>query len=228
MKDMATQMQALDDFVTRARSQNERHHETHIQSLQSLASTVNQSYSSIGEHFLSTFDRVRDLGSDMSSQTTSIRASLPHLSATIQQPLTELRTAVTNADLKEYCPTGETPQKTQYHYSTTLPRTESHEKLLIKHSLRQPPSSSTSPTKSLVYTDAIPTTASAPASPVKDPARPTSGLRELDMNVALGSSSVARHSDPALAATSGNTNSNNTKAEKEGSDAAAATVDLSK
>lgn len=191
MKDMATQMQALDDFVTRARSQNELHHETHIRSLQGLASTVNQSYSNIGEHFISTYDRVRSLGSDMTAQTTTTQSSLPALTSTIQQPLSELRTTVTAASFKDYTPTGETPQRTPYHYPSTLPHTEPHEKLLIKHSLRQP----ASPSKSRVYTDTVtPSSTSAPASPTKDPRPVSSGLRELDMNVALG----ARHSDPAL------------------------------
>ena len=80
MKDMATQMQALDDFVTRARKQNERHHNTHVGSLKGLASTVRQSYSSIGDHFVSTYDRVRHIGQDISTQSTALQASLPALS----------------------------------------------------------------------------------------------------------------------------------------------------
>lgn len=195
MKDIATQMQALDDFVSRARSQNEQRHESHLKSLQGLGSTVNQSYTSIGDHFVSTYDRVRDIGTDVSSRTSAIQASLPPLSTTIQQPLSELRSNINNAPLKEYEPTGETPQKTQYTYPTSLPRTESHEKLLIKHSLRQPPPSS--PSKSLVYNDTPPTSISAPPSPIKAPLSAPASLREVDMNVALGSS-VSRHSDPAI------------------------------
>jgi len=160
---------------------------------------VNHSYTSIGDHFVSTYDRVRDVGTDISSRTSSIQASLPPLTTTIQQPLSELRSNMTNAPLKEYIPTGETPQKTQYQFPTALPHTDPHEKLLIKHSLRQPSTitTSTSPSKSLIYTDTPPSTTSAPSSPTKGPP----GLRELDMNVALGSSSVARHSDPALVST---------------------------
>ena len=183
----------------RARSQNEQHHESHIRSLKGLASTVNESYTNIGDHFVSTYDRVRGIGTDISSRTTTIQTSLPSLTTTIQQSLSKLRSNIANARLKEYVPTGETPQKVKYQYPTTLPRTESHEKLLIKHSLRQPPSStiSTSPSKSLVYTDTPLTTTSAPPSPIKASSTAPPGLREVDMNVALGSS-VARHSDPAV------------------------------
>ncbi|KAL8915835.1 MAG: hypothetical protein Q9172_006621 [Xanthocarpia lactea] len=133
MKDMATQMQALDDFVTRARSQNDRHHSTHVSSLQSLASTVNDSYSSISDHFTSSYDRVRDMGNDISEQSKALQDALPPLTEAIQQPLSNLRSAITNAPLKEYIPSGETPQKTQYRFPTTLPRTEPHDKLLTKH-----------------------------------------------------------------------------------------------
>jgi kinesin family protein 11 len=111
MQGMAVQMQALDEFVTRARSQNGRHHQTHAQSLEGLTSTVRQSYSNAGEYFISSSGRMRDLGSDISSRTSTLQASLPQLDANVRQPLAELRTNVAEAPLKEYVPTGETPQK---------------------------------------------------------------------------------------------------------------------
>lgn len=181
MKDIATQMQALDDFVTRARSQNERHHSTHIESLGGLASTVRQSYSSIGDHFVSTYDRVREIGNDVSNHSTALQASLHPLSSAVQQPLTDLRTNITEATLKEYVPTGETPRKAQYQYPTTLPRTQSHDKLLGKAgtlSPRRAQSPMKSPKKAVVYTD-VPTDA-APPSPSKE--ANASSLREVSMN----------------------------------------------
>lgn len=186
MKDMATQMQALDDFVTRARSQNERHHETHVNSLQDLASTVRQSYSSIGDHFVSTYDRVREVGNDVSTQSTALSASLAPLASTIQQPLAELRANITAAPLKEYIPTGDTPRKTQYQYPSTLPRTEAHEKLLGKQQSISSPQHlpHKSPSKSIVYTDAPPGDGWPPqssTSPSKE-ANPAS-LREVNLNI---------------------------------------------
>ncbi|KAL8909648.1 MAG: hypothetical protein Q9171_004953, partial [Xanthocarpia ochracea] len=211
MKEMATQMQALDDFVTRARSQNERHHSTHVSSLQSLASTVNDSYSTISDHFTSSYDRVRDMGNDISEHSKALQDTLPPLSETIQQPLSNLRSAVTNAPLKEYVPSGETPQKTQYRFPTTLPRTEPHDKLLTKvfptsnnnnnntstSSLFLPPSS---PNKPIIYTDTpIPPTdpSTAPTPSKRASAAPTGGLREIDMNITNNNNHPARHSDPS-------------------------------
>ncbi|KAL8946861.1 MAG: hypothetical protein Q9222_006795 [Ikaeria aurantiellina] len=203
MKDMATQMQALDDFVTRARSQNDRHHGSHVSSLQTLASTVNESYSSIGNHFTSTYDRVKDVDVDISAQSQLLQDTLPPLVDTIQQPLSNLRSAITNAPLKEYTPTGETPQKTQYRFPTTLPRTEPHDKILAKlfnNTSTNTPTSlpPPSPTKSLIYTD---TPADLPAVSEDQSRPPTTttsstsntvvGLREIDMNI----SSNNRQSD---------------------------------
>ena len=184
--DMAKQMQALDDFVTRARSQNEQHHKTHVQSLQGLASNVSQSYSSIGGHFVSTYDRVRDIGNDASSQCTSIQNTLSPFSTSIQQPLADLRNAIANTPLQDYVSTGETPQRKSYNYPNTLPRTESHEKLLDRGRI----SPAKSPTKAPVFTDAPGADAPPPPSPIKD------GLREISLNVPAAM--PRNNSDPAL------------------------------
>lgn len=201
IKDMATQMQALDDFVTRARSQNERHHSRHITSLQGLASTVHQSYSSIGGHFVSTYDRVREIGADISTQSTALSASLPPLGSTIQQPLADLRDNISTAPLKEYVSTGETPRKTQYQYPTTLPRTEPHGKFLGKAAPSSPrhtnsiQSPNKSPSKSIVYTDAPAMNGIPSPSPSREP-NPAS-LREISLNV--GASLKRDHQGPAAA-----------------------------
>lgn len=198
MKDMAIQMQALDDFVTRARSQNERHHEIHVQSLQGLASTVHQSFSSIGDHFVSSYDRVRSLGTDVSERTFTLQASFPVLIASTQQPLSELRRNIKETPLQEYNPTGETPQKTQYRFATTLPRTESHDKVLAKFN-RQPHSSTSpqaspgkSPMKSIVYTDTPSPVENVPVVNRTEDQRPAAAptLREIHMNVSRNSEPV--------------------------------------
>ena len=205
MKDMASQMQALDDFVTGARSQNERHHSTHAESLSGLASTVRQSYSNIGDHFVSTYDRVREIGNDISNQCTSLQTSLPPLTLSIQQPLANLRSRVTGAPLREYVPTGETPQKMQYQYPTSLPKTQSHDKLLGKvvppspRCIASAQSPTKSPSKSIIYTDA-PTDDAQPPSPSKD--AKSNSLREVSLNV--NPALIRNLSDPSASALSMN------------------------
>ncbi|KAL9638488.1 MAG: hypothetical protein Q9164_001520 [Protoblastenia rupestris] len=188
MKDMANQMQALDEFVRRARSQNERHHSTHVESLQSLASNVRQSYSSIGNHFGSTYDRVREIGVDISTQSTTIQASLQPLDSTIKQPLVDLRTHILEAPLKEYTPTGETPRKVQYQYPTILPQSEPHKTLLGRpnpashsHPVQTP---NKSPNKAMVYTDGPEIEHGArPHSSTPSKNSETASLREISLNV---------------------------------------------
>ncbi|KAI9877559.1 MAG: kinesin motor protein cin8 [Pleopsidium flavum] len=184
MKDMAVQMQALDGFVTRARSQNGRHHDIHLQSLKGLASTVRQSYFNVSDYFIASSGRIRDLSCDVSSRTSVLQASLTPLDASVRQPLAELRMNIAEAPLKEYIPTGETPQKTQYQYPTTLPRTDDHEKLLAKlnRPIQSEPPALVSPNKSMVYNDAEDDVALLQPT---DEHKPTSsgGLREVDVNV---------------------------------------------
>src|SRR5271168_5129617 len=151
MKDMETQMKALDDFVTRARSQNTQHHDSHAQSLQGLSTIVKSSYANINSHFTSTYERVRDLGVEMLTKTDSLQETLTPLDSILRQPLAELRSSISNTALQEYQPTGETPQKVQYQYPTELPHTEAHETLLA--ALRRPSATTnntTSPTKTMI------------------------------------------------------------------------------
>src|SRR5436190_146908 len=86
MEDIAIQMQSLDEFVTRARSQNGRQHDSKLQ----------------------------------------------NLTAEVREPLVELQSNIQSAPLTEYTVTGDTPQKVQYTYPASLPRTESHESLIAK------------------------------------------------------------------------------------------------
>lgn len=141
---------------------------------------------------------MRDLGSDISSRTSTLQASLPQLDANVRQPLAELRTNVAEAQLKEYVPTGETPQKVQYQYPTTLPRTDDHEKLVAK--LNRPitfePPALVSPSKSMVYNDADDEVALLQPMVEHKPIS-SGGLREVDVNV----KAALPRGEPATAAT---------------------------
>jgi kinesin family protein 11 len=158
MAHLDTQLQSLDDIVTRIREQNNTHHAAHTTSLSALSSTVAASYSSIGEHLSSSFDRVQSLESDMSAQAHTLKETLPSLAADadIRAPLHDLREVVANQNLIEYNPTGETPQRVSYSIPSTLPRTEAHENILSR--MRDRPASADattrSPSKQPIFNDA--------------------------------------------------------------------------
>lgn len=187
MKDIATQMQALDDFVTRARSQNTQHHDSHIRSLGGLSARVKSSFGDIGSHFSSSYERLRDGGDQISANIATLQASLEPLDATVNQPLADLRSIVSNTALQEYQPTGETPQKVQYLYPVELPRTEAHSNLLA--ALRRPVNASPSKTTSIpvIFNDA-PDERDDDATPSEEGERkPALGLREVHVNINAGS-----------------------------------------
>ncbi|UKZ49017.1 hypothetical protein TrVGV298_003255 [Trichoderma virens] len=130
--DLDIQMEAMDDFVARAKSESSAHHETHTQSLQALSNTVDQSFGNISAHFKTTFDRVNNLGEVMDLDASDLQHSLEPLTAQICQPLSALRDQIGKTALQDYRPTGETPQKAQYLFPTNLPRTEAHDVIISK------------------------------------------------------------------------------------------------
>ena len=162
MAHMDTQLQSLDDIVSRVRAQNNAHHAAHTASLQFLSSTVESSYSSIGEHLSTSFARVQSVESDMSTQTAALKDALPALSedAAIRAPLHELRDAIVQQNLAEYNPTGETPQRVTYSIPSNLPRTEAHEFILSRMRDRSTSDVTRSPSKGIVFNDATNSTLS--------------------------------------------------------------------
>jgi kinesin family protein 11 len=202
MEQMDTQLQSLDDIMSRVREQNNAHHTAHTSSLNALSNTVKSSYSSIGEHLSTSFARVQSLESDMSAQTTAIKETLPDLQedANIRAPLQELRGMIGSQNLMEYNPTGETPQRASYTIPEKLPRTEAQDTLLSR--LRDRPVTADalmrlSPSKQRVFNDATQSTLPSedPFSDISKPIFPRSqsvttasapigaSLRELDVNI---------------------------------------------
>ncbi|KAJ4286099.1 Kinesin- motor protein [Kalmusia sp. IMI 367209] len=197
MAQMDTQLQSLDEIMSRVREQNNAHHAAHTSSLNALSSTVQSSYSSIGEHLSTSFARVQSLEADVSTQTAALKDTLPDLAenASIRAPLQELRDAIEVQHLIEYNPTGNTPQRINYVIPEKLPRTEAHETLLSRLRDRPASADSRSPTKGLVFNDTASITTDDEFDSTAKPnfARSVSAhtmpialgasLRELDVNV---------------------------------------------
>lgn len=210
MAQMDSQLVALDEIVARVREQNEEHHNAHTSSLGELASNVQESYRTIGEHFTTSHSRTEALDSDMQDRAEALTRTLPYMDADgdIRQPLQDLREEMSAAAIAEYSITGETPARMQYSYPTALPRTENHQTLLdrmrgvptkspAKSSSKRSPMKSrsspvkSSPTKKNVFTDTPPALpalsltapASAPVSRPETASSNSSSLRELDVNV---------------------------------------------
>lgn len=162
LKNLEVQMEALDEFVTRARSENGTHHEKHGEYMESLSATVVASFDNISNHFVETFDRVKYLGSEMETLTAQAEQNLEPLEENLREPLGDLRDEIMETKIKEYQPTGDTPMKMQYQYPTDLPRTKTHQRLLADLNGLASPSKS----------EAVPAVLPDLASPSSSPASP--------------------------------------------------------
>ncbi|KAH8429068.1 putative kinesin family protein (BimC) [Aspergillus melleus] len=199
MNNMDKQMEALDDFVDKARSQNGQYRDAHIISLENMASNVHDSYSSMHDQISGLGDRVNQLQQDATQQHIDLEESTAPLSEEVRKPLQTLRTNILQRPLEDYVPTGATPQKRQYEFPSELPRTEPHD--ILRSRMRtskdltvlpfndeeqlSPDSSpeTSSPTKGFVYNDAADEVGTQPsATAIVTPSN--TGLREVDANVA--------------------------------------------
>ena len=204
MRDMAVQMQALDDFVTRARNHNDKHQTSQSRLFEKLSSNVTDAYSST-DRSLNTFkDTLKALETDLAAHQSSL-TSLPDTLSSVAKPLSDLRETINSAAITEYTTTGATPQKTTYSYPTTLPRTKPHAELLGKVApteLQENPlldvpdllseAAPFSPSKANIYNDPF----AAPSSSTRPATVDGPGLREVSINVAP--SSPVRRSDPLV------------------------------
>ena len=210
---MAKQMQALDGFVMRARSQNGRHHDGHLESLGNLATNTSQSYSNVHDHFEAHGDRICQFKAEASDNSEDLQKSVLPLTEDVRQPLLDLQSSIEQAALTEYTATGKTPEKTQYDYPTSLPQTQKHETLLAKirrlddeaadsvvadkQTIDSPAiSPSASPTKTMVYNDADDEVGS-PRPLTTEVLKPTPsimGLREVDLNIVAARQPVSNSS----------------------------------
>jgi kinesin family member 11 len=132
LKEMATQMAALDQFVTRARNQNDQHHDEHVQSLQSMSSSVAKTYGQLQQDFASTTKTTQAFDADLKIHVSDVGASLTNLDQDIRAPLSNLTSTIQSSQLVDYIATGKTPQKHSWDIPSTLPRTEPHERLIAR------------------------------------------------------------------------------------------------
>ncbi|OQU95893.1 Kinesin motor domain-containing protein [Cladophialophora immunda] len=129
---MSTQMGALDEFVTRARLQNDSHHAERLQSLSNAASHAQEGFSSLEKES----ELCREVFGAFTGEQEKHRADIDRLFVSLEEevrhPLQEMKAELSEATLADYIPTGETPQKREWNYPTRLPRTENHESIIAR------------------------------------------------------------------------------------------------
>ncbi|KAL5332841.1 P-loop containing nucleoside triphosphate hydrolase protein [Aspergillus crustosus] len=198
VNDMGRQMEALDDFVAKARSQNGHYRDSHLATLDSIATGVHSSYSSVNNQFEGLSGRITELQEEAMQHQHTLERSIIPLSDDVRKPLTDLSSSIENRSLEEYVATGITPKKRKYDFPSALPATESH--AILKSRLRTTKemkvlpfneegqqsalnsSPGSSPSKGFVYNDAEDEVGSqVPSMTNVNPSN--TGLREVDSNV---------------------------------------------
>ncbi|KAF3480599.1 kinesin heavy chain isoform 5A [Arthroderma uncinatum] len=203
-KDMAVQMEALDDFVRRARSQNNQHCGASNGIVDKFGQKVREGYQQQLQNLDEIEERETAFYTNMQSENKSLGTLVKSASSDVKRPLSELQSQVKETSMAEYIPTGNTPEKTTYKYDATLPRTEPHSVILARLGSPGDPMASPSPSrtplespsfqherpaspaKSMVYHDSDNDAEDVKATPVDSPEEldlsPTK-LREVDINV---------------------------------------------
>ncbi|KAJ9602284.1 Kinesin- motor protein [Cladophialophora chaetospira] len=129
---MATQMAALDEFVTRARSQNDSHHADRLQIMKGVVSRIQDGFGVLQSHFQGSDDALGNLAQDQTQQRTNLGKLVGDLNEETHETLRGLNAELSIATLAEYRPTGETPQKRDWTYPSELPRTENHDSIIAR------------------------------------------------------------------------------------------------
>jgi hypothetical protein len=117
-------MTALDGFVIRAREQNGCHHDVHGERLSDLCANVRGILGDVDATFQATSKRMHDHHTASHEQVGILQSGLSPLSQSVSNSLTDLKNKVESNSPTEYVPSGETPQKKDWKYASSLPRTD--------------------------------------------------------------------------------------------------------
>lgn len=209
---MATQMSDLDQFVTRARKQNDSHHEEHISSLEDMSSQLTRSFEDV---------KMRLSSSSIEIFNTGIKAHLDEVASTFadiqdkaRDPIQQLQQDLNSATMQAYMSTGQTPQRRDWSYPVDLPRTiplppsttpagkppvsNSFSRTPSNRSPRKYTSPRKSPKKQIVRADTPPSApeqSRPPTPPMEFDTKPSTRLKEIDLNILP---STVAHKHPVL------------------------------
>ena len=125
-------MAALDEFVTRAQSQNNSHQTKWVEGLKKAVSNAQEGFNAFEKTSAESILALENFGNEYKAQTADLDDIVASLGQETRLPLGELMAELSNAHLKEYVPTGQTPQKKEWNYPNQLPQTENHESIIAR------------------------------------------------------------------------------------------------
>jgi kinesin family member 11 len=125
-------MAAWDEFVTRARSQNDESHEEHKAGLLQLQLQVVQNQNDLTSVLEERQAAIKNFQDEEARNVADYFEQLGDFDRHIRSDLDALVEDVNEAMPKEYVPTGETPQKRNWSYPSELPATVAHESIIAR------------------------------------------------------------------------------------------------
>lgn len=125
-------MAALDEFVTRARSQNDSHHAARVVSLSHLTASAQDGLTRAKINANECTATFGEFNESQVEQMTEIERLVSTLQDDTRPPLQELQAGILESTMTDYMPTGQTPQKREWAYPTQLSRTENHESVIAR------------------------------------------------------------------------------------------------
>lgn len=129
---IAQQLSALDDFVTRAREQNEAHHATFASLFSQLSNTAEAAFSAPKEFSVESKTSLDTFRTDVNQFPTQLDTAREQFEGKLDMRVGDMKTRVESVEMREYQPTGQTPRKRKYQVDVTLPRTRPHDEILGK------------------------------------------------------------------------------------------------
>ncbi|KEF52610.1 kinesin family member 11 [Exophiala aquamarina CBS 119918] len=132
LSEMATQMAALDEFVTRARSQNDSHHAARVVSLGHLTASAQDGLARAKDDADECRVTFGEFNESQIVQMAEIERLVSSLQDDTRPPLQELQADILDSTMTDYMPTGQTPQKREWTYPTQLSRTANHESVIAR------------------------------------------------------------------------------------------------
>ncbi|KAK9240186.1 P-loop containing nucleoside triphosphate hydrolase protein [Lipomyces kononenkoae] len=130
---LAKQMESLDEFVTRARAENETHYAGYDTAIKSIESGLQQGLAEANKN-------IAESGRGLQAYAEETKASLEaaksdaglHNNASLKEFIA-LKEAILNVKLSEYVPSDQTPKKGKtYHVPKYLPRTVTRDEVILQ------------------------------------------------------------------------------------------------
>lgn len=196
-------MAAWDEFVTRARSQNDSSHEEHKAGLLQMQLQMVQTQTDLTKALVERQASIKSFHDDEQTHASQQAEHVADFDRHVRAGLEAMADDVNEAMPQDYMPTGETPQKRNWQYPTDLPATANHESIIARRrglpestaestartpgksprknvSPRKSPNKPPSPMKGKVYTDR----GDRGQAHTINLTEPLKSLKEVDINVA--------------------------------------------